>query len=92
MSDLISRQAAIDAINEAMIGKTCDTDGTRMARITNDYLIKRLPSAGPEIIRCRDCQHRDEHGCCKHWKALSLSVIPIATDDDDFCSYAERKM
>ena len=45
----------------------------------------------PEIIRCRDCRHRDEHGCCKHWKALSLSVIPIATDDDDFCSYAERK-
>lgn len=45
----------------------------------------------PEIIRCRDCQHRDEHGCCKHWKALSLSVIPVATDDDDFCSYAERK-
>ena len=52
MDDLISRQAAIDAINEAMIGKTCDTDGTRMASITNEYVIKRLPSAGPGIKPC----------------------------------------
>lgn len=83
MDDLISRQAAINMCRKPRM-RNADCSDFEME-------IMMLPSAGPEIIRCRDCQHRDEHGCCKHWKALSLSVIPIATDDDDFCSYAERK-
>ena len=48
MSDLISRQAAIDAINEYMAGKRCDTDGTMMARLINELVIKKLPSAQPK--------------------------------------------
>lgn len=48
-------------------------------------------SAQPEIIRCKDCKHRDNYGCCKHWKGLAMGDIPIATDDNDFCSYAERR-
>jgi len=54
-------------------------------------LVEKQPSAQPEIIRCRDCKHRDEYGCCKQWKGLLMSTIPIATDDDDFCSYAKRR-
>ena len=50
--------------------------------------------AQPEIIYCKDCGHRDDHGCCKYWRGLAMGLsmgeIPIATDDDDFCSYAER--
>lgn len=44
-----------------------------------------------EIIYCKDCRHRDDHGCCKYWKALAIGDIPIATDDNDFCSHAERR-
>ena len=47
--------------------------------------------AQPEIIYCKDCGHRDDHGCCKYWKALAIGDIPIATDDNDFCSHAERR-
>lgn len=47
--------------------------------------------APPEIIHCKDCGHRDDHGCCKYWKALAIGDIPIATDDNDFCSHAERR-
>jgi hypothetical protein len=47
-------------------------------------------STQPEIIRCKGCKHRDNYGCCKHWKGLAMGDIPIATDDNDFCSNAER--
>lgn len=47
--------------------------------------------AQPETIHCKDCGHRDDHGCCKYWKALAIGDIPIATDDNDFCSHAERR-
>ena len=47
-------------------------------------------STQPEI-RCKDCKHRDKYGCCKHWKGLAMGDIPIATDDNDFCSRAERR-
>lgn len=49
-----------------------------------------LPPAQPDIIRCKDCKHRDKYGCCKYWKGLAMADIPIATDDYDFCSYAKR--
>ena len=48
-------------------------------------------STQPEIIRCKDCKHRDKYGCCKHWKGLAMGDIQIATDDNDFCSQAERR-
>ena len=51
----------------------------------------KAPSAQPQIIRCKDCKHRDKYGCCKYWKGLAMADIPIATDDNDFCSYAEQK-
>ena len=47
--------------------------------------------AQPETIHCKDCGHRDDYGCCKYWKALSMRGIPIATDDYDFCNHARRR-
>ena len=41
-----------------------------------------LPSAQP--IRCKDCRWRDDYG---HW----LGCPVLNTDDDNFCSYAERR-
>ena len=50
--------------------------------------ILNLPSAQPEIVRCKDCKHRDPEDkkcdCGMQW-----CVFPKR--DDDFCSYAERK-
>lgn len=54
-------------------------------------LIEEEPPVHTEIIYCKDCGHRDDHGCCKYWKALAIGDIPIATDDNDFCSHAERR-
>ena len=49
MDDLISRQAAIDAIEAVP-----DSNWTSK-RYSNE--IRKLPSAQPEIIRCKDCKY-----------------------------------
>lgn len=49
-----------------------------------------ISCARENVIRCKDCKHRDKYGCCKYWKGLANGDIPIATDDYDFCSYAKR--
>ena len=52
MSDLISRQAAIDAVTEYGNGRTVYIGVEEAVR-----RIEQLPSAQPEIIRCKDCAH-----------------------------------
>lgn len=75
MGDLISRQAAIDAI----FGRSHEIIKMR---------IGNLPSAQPEIIRCRDCKHYDPYDSRKAFCCLEGidGCYP-----DDFCSYAERR-
>ena len=43
----------------------------------------KLPSAQPEIIRCKDCKHWDGVDTC--------DVIDAPVWDNDFCSMAERR-
>lgn len=90
MDDLISRKQAIDA---AMQDVSCirthefNAGATRAAN-----RIKRLPSAQPEIIRCKDCKH--------HWTHKCMDSMPIERCDleqtfydaeHDFCSLADRR-
>ena len=42
--DIISKQAVMRAIDEALIGKGCSADGTTMAKLINEYVIKKVPS------------------------------------------------
>ena len=71
--DLISRAEAIDAT----WFEPSYTDPLNVLTEVRDRL-KVLPSAQPEIIRCRECVYKP----CK--------MMPYSYDDD-FCSYAERK-
>ena len=83
MSDIISRQAAIDVAKEELDNGTFYDIPSK---------IKYLPPALPEVIRCKDCKWRnvyqfppkyDERDYCdKHEKTVSA---------DDFCSRAERR-
>ena len=54
MNDLISRQAAIDAVESAKTARTPDGE-IYVAKLNAEMNIRILPSAQPEIIRCRDC-------------------------------------
>ena len=74
MDDLISRQAAIDALDEQI--EQCDKalssfdismrDGfavkvERASLVAFRETLEYLPSAQPEIIRCTECKHYREY-------------------------------
>ena len=78
MSDPIDRQSAIDAFYQY----------PNVNWTTLDVMekINELPSVQPEIIRCKDCKHRDaENGLCegRGWPMQLVS-------DDGFCDKGER--
>lgn len=94
MSDLISRQAVIDAfgLSEKTRKYGGDHSGydTRMLYEIQD-VIEGMPSAEPEIIRCKDCKYASPNGKygCKayHFKLYETHEMKA----DDFCSRAERR-
>jgi hypothetical protein len=75
MSDTISRQAAIDVV------KGIDRYFVRY--------IEELPSAQPEIIRCKDCKFYTEMRTDLKTGICSLACRHLG--DDGFCSEAERR-
>ena len=98
MSDYISRQAAIDAIYHHL---------PSVSRTRARTMLHEVPSAQPEIIRCKDCKHWRQQtnyqgaplsfGFCESddmWRSLygeTYEVSHIDTDDDFYCGYAERR-
>ena len=96
MRDLISRQAAIDALDVLCQEHRYKIPGKRETysqynEAWQDALdraegaIFNLPSAQPEIIRCRNCKFAsgDSRVCMK------FGHSPIG--ELDFCAWAERK-
>lgn len=107
MSDLISRQTAIDALEQ--IFDRCeeieahlpegDPDRTGY-KMYPDYMtvwkyLHQLPSAQPDIIRCKDCENwipgyitdNDDFIPPKCGKYQQM----VGHSSDDYCSHAERK-
>lgn len=83
MDKLISLQAAIDAWKEDFKGFV---NSLHMPR--DDYkgimeYIDEVPSAQPEIIRCKDCKKREHCRTTNTWA--------VAPDDDWYCGDAERR-
>ena len=89
MDDLISRQAAIDAIEEMQmpIMRSIFQEEQFVFKGMSEALsaFKDLPSAQQEIIRCRECKFAsgDSRICMK------FDHSPIG--ELDFCSFAERR-
>ena len=81
MDDLISRQAAIDALDkEYRYGADIDRCGLSTALDE----IEDIPAADVvPVVRCDDCVYYGS----RRWCELHSSVF----DDNAFCSYGERK-
>ena len=78
--DLISRQAVLDLIAVWAYDLCYKEDEWRAAEE-----IENLPSAQPEIVRCKDCEfYTEEERWCRR---LGLCG---AFDQDGYCSHAER--
>lgn len=98
MDDLVSRQAAIDAICKE--GTRLERNGTvAMCEIKQWCidLLERLPSAQPEVIRCTECKHYREYDSEYVENAVVVQCMadryPISETIPDgwFCAGAERK-
>lgn len=93
MDDDISRQSAIEAALTFIVeycGAAFDDDMQKMLCERLDA----LPSAEPEIIRCKDCMHYvKDHGWNRiEYTVCSLSPLhKVLREPNDFCSRAKRK-
>ena len=98
MDDLISRHAAIDC--EYQVKIINDIEYVMLSEV--QMKMRKLPSAQPEIIRCKDCQWWDRraddspmgycHACkhghySRHWE---ISIIRTY-EENFFCADAERR-
>lgn len=87
MNDLISRKDAIDALGEEPIvldeWKDEYNKGMRTLWAVAKRDIESLPSIDAvQVIRCKDC---------KYYKENTLACSRYGLEDDDYCSWAERK-
>ena len=111
--DLISRQAAIDALRFAQHRFTVADEAGGMGTVkwsedviyfaAAERVLSELPSAQPEIIRCKDCRHRivNDHygekgylkikGYCELDTGDPFELGRDAQNDDWFCADAERR-
>lgn len=91
MNDLISRQAAIDALMP--IYKSASLRNRNVFSTARKCMaaIEDLPSAQTEIIRCKDCKfgEQDEAG---GWFCRSLGCQIGNEDGSGFCADAERRI
>lgn len=93
--DLISRQAAIDAINQICPIET-EYDCTLLDRVDVRCVLTDLPSAQSEIIRCKDCKHlqkwRSEESAKKFGQIYECARhVFDCPKPEDFCSHSERR-
>lgn len=87
MRDCISRQAAIDAIH-CDITITGRQNAELVAATIGAFVdrIKALPSAEPEIIRCKDCKYWKRSSCCEGYCG---EIDMEGFDEDHYCGFAE---
>ena len=96
---LYDKAATLEAQALDYVGKLIERDGEETSvewRIWSAILTERTafkhdvydaPSAQPEIIRCKDCKHRDaEDGFCKG-RGWPMQLVP----EDGFCDKGERR-
>ena len=105
MDGLISRQAAIDALDFEIVHMTAYCDGKNEGNPLAQYnkgledgkkAIEALPSAQPDIIRCKDCRFATltYDGDCKYCQYLEGEfglTDAVYFDGNDYCSHAERR-
>ena len=93
MTDLVDRQAAIDALNKLKMIDTYEKDGDVFLKVRVQYvadMLNFLPSAQPEIIRCGKCKHRYTEGENVVYNVCELNHNKVQPDDW-FCADAERR-
>lgn len=86
MSDLISREAAIEAVGYYSLHS-----GDKL--LFADKPLKDLPSAQPEIVRCKDCRYymRSDELCEMIAARLHMYECGKQWNEDSFCCWGKKK-
>ena len=95
--DTISRQAAIDAVEAYRPSKpkhetsmeTVNRTAWECAVNCAEMVLQQLPSAQPEIVRCKECKYYYYNKDNEAW-FCKLHEYGEVYEDEDFCSYGER--
>lgn len=86
MSDLISRQAAINALVEELAYKPEGYWDSGLNRYDVEVVLNQQPSADAvEVVRCRDCKHNPNDT----WFECPIANLPYK--EDRWCWKGERK-
>lgn len=88
-SDLISREAAIDALHTLSMyyGPYAEE-----ALKEGGEKLKRLPAVDAvEVVRCKDCKYRGDAYKCPMYFAHWHCDDDDRTEDEGFCAYGERR-
>lgn len=91
-NDYISRQDAILAIQLHGIG--CFDPDDFIPEQSERYvinLLESLPSAQPEIIRCKDCKWFDTEWFRPMGEKICNYLDNISVEDDYFCAWARKR-
>ena len=86
MVELIKAQITTNEDDKSTAGMAAKRVMGRLIEFVND-----LPTAQPEIIRCKDCKYgspNGKYGCkCYHYRLYEAHEMK----PEDFCSHAERR-
>lgn len=85
--DAIDRQAAIDALERS---KKIYFDRQVIIGAMKD-IVRNLPSAQPEIIRCRECRFWYTGDGYNHENGAQCALTHMWVSPGDYCSYAKRR-
>jgi len=88
-SDAISRQAAIDAVKSRKTAEQCKEGEVRNWTVDACVdMIKKMPPAQPEIVRCKDCKHNPKY----EWFGCPMSHLSeTQRPETAWCWRAERR-
>jgi hypothetical protein len=84
VGDLISRQAAIDAVGDWIYNP-------EDLRYHKD-VINSIPAVQPEIVRCKDCKHWDAEWSVSESGAHYCPMVDGNRNSDFYCADAERRI
>ena len=84
MEQLISRQAAIDALRNYLVGKNVPCDGTLTCRLIENEVINKLPSAQPKRGRW-ERGFDGNHAVCSNCQAWWIPFGEGYKTDYHFC-------
>ena len=97
MADLIDREALFNSINADERGKTIHTLRSGKVLLSLEIILENLHLAptvdAVEVVRCKYCKHRrdDEDYASGHYCVKRPSNGGYFCEDNDFCSYGEKK-